>query len=331
MTINRSMEYKRNGFSVRCIFDEGVPRVTTSPVKGITLDSAISGGEILNEGASAVTDRGLVLGTSPGPTLEENDGIIADMTGENVFEIELTGLIPGTTYYLRAYAVNDQGTGYGMEYIFKTFNDQITDIEGNSYYTIIIGDQEWMAENLKTGKYSDGEVIDFPETNAEWVANTDGAYGWYENDAGNKDVYGALYNWHAVNSSRGLCPVGWYVPGDENWKEPEIYIGMDPVEADDTGYRGTNEGGMLKATGTDYWESPNNGATNESGFTALPGGHRDHSGIFYSSAYEAWFWTSTEDEIYPFSRYLYYWDTGISRYNYYEKNYGMSVRCIKAE
>jgi uncharacterized protein (TIGR02145 family) len=176
--------------------------------------------------------------------------------------------------------------------------DTVTDIDGNVYQTVQIGNQIWMAENLQVTHYRNGDAIPKGITNVAWYGDT-GAYCYYGNNASNWFDYGLLYNWYAINDSRCIAPAGWHVPTDEEWKECEMFLGMSQSEADDTGYRGTDEGGKLKSTGileedTGLWRSPNTGATNESGFSALPGGMRDFDGSFGAINRIAGFWSSTE-------------------------------------
>ena len=157
----------------------------------------------------------------------------------------------------------------------------VKDIEGNVYKTVTVGKQVWMKENLKTTKYNDGKAIPVVTDDKAWEALTTPAYCWYKNDArANKKTYGALYNWYAVNTNK-LCPGGWHVPTDEEWRTLTTYLGGEAVA-----------GGKLKETDTTHWESPNTGATNESGFTALSSGSRNHAGSFDISGSNALFFRS---------------------------------------
>jgi uncharacterized protein (TIGR02145 family) len=214
----------------------------------------------------------------------------------------------------------------------NTVYNTVTDIDGNVYQTVIIGNQEWMAENLKVTRYSNGDSIPNVTDGSEWAGLSTGAYCTYDNNAFNAAVYGHLYNWYAVNDSRGIAPVGWHVPTDDEWKELEMYLGMSQSAADSAGIgcRGTDEGGKLKRVGTFYWNSPNTGATNESGFSALPGGIR-HSddGNFNSMGRFATFWSSTERYSYTaWGRNLDYRTAHVDRLNTNRK-YGFSVRCVR--
>jgi uncharacterized protein (TIGR02145 family) len=205
----------------------------------------------------------------------------------------------------------------------------VTDYDGNVYQTVLIGDQCWMMENLKVTHYRNGDPIPNVTDGTEWNGLSTGAYCAYENDEGHVETYGRLYNWHAVDDIRGLAPEGWHVPSDAEWKQLEMYLGMSQEDADASGWRGTDEGGKLKETGTEHWPSPNSGATNESGFTALPGGYRGYDASFASISYFAYFWSSTEfGGNSSWCRGLNYGNPLIYRTDYL-KLYGLSVRCVK--
>jgi uncharacterized protein (TIGR02145 family) len=199
------------------------------------------------------------------------------------------------------------------------------DIESNIYKLITIGDQVWMAEDLRTTKYNDGSPIDNITDASEWVSLSSPAYCWYMNDEIHKIPNGALYNWYAVNTGK-LCPVGWHVPGDSEWKTLEMALGMSQNDADQDGWRGTDEGNKLKST--TGWISGS--GTNESGFSAIAGGLRDwDDAAFYWLGYYSHWWTSTEGDSYSaWDRDVSYTSTAIFRYPN-SKNYGMSVRCLK--
>ncbi|GAG63281.1 unnamed protein product, partial [marine sediment metagenome] len=166
----------------------------------------------------------------------------------------------------------------------------VTDYDGNSYKTTKIGNQIWMAENLNSTRYADGTPL-VSGTGAGDITGdyTTKYYFWYDDDSITyADTYGALYTWAAVMNGtsssdnnpsgvQGVCPDGWHLPSDTAWKELEMYLGMSQTDADNEGWRGTDEGGKLKETDTAHWDSPNTGATNSSGFTALPSGYRDNS------------------------------------------------------
>jgi uncharacterized protein (TIGR02145 family) len=250
------------------------------------------------------------------------------------FSSSITGLTANTLYYVRAYATNSAGTAYGNEVSFTTTSSSgqtgtVTDTEGNIYNTITIGTQVWMAENLKTTKYNDNTAIPLVTDNTEWQALSTPAYCWYNNDeATNKPVYGALYNWYTVNTGK-ICPAGWHVPSDTEWKTLEIYLGMTQSQADATGWRGTNQGTQIKnITG---W-SGGSINTNTSGFSALPGGARDFAseGASVGQGSGVAWWTATEyNTTIAWYRYVGLSQTTISRSDSNNKKYGFAVRCLR--
>jgi uncharacterized protein (TIGR02145 family) len=230
-------------------------------------------------------------------------------------------------------AVNLADAVYLINYVFKGGPEPtcgtVTDIDGNVYQTVTIGTQVWMAENLKVTHYRNGEEIPNVTDGGIWQGLTTGAYCEYNNDVANVATYGRLYNWFAVNDGRNIAPAGWHVPSDAEWKQLEMYLGMSQAEADQNGWRGTDEGGKLKESGTTHWCSPNTGATNSSGFTALPAGYRFHDGTYNNIGVAIIFWTSSElGGDYEWTRILYcdysevYRDGGL-------KESGFSVRCVK--
>ncbi|MDP3003129.1 MAG: fibrobacter succinogenes major paralogous domain-containing protein [Bacteroidales bacterium] len=293
-----------------------VPTLTTTAATSITGTSATSGGNISADGGAAVTARGVCWSTFPNPTTYNY--YTADGSGIGSFISSITGLTANTTYYIRAYATNSAGTAYGTNVIFTTPALTVTDIDGNVYNTVTIGTQVWMKENLKTIKYNDGTAIPLVTDGAAWVALSTPGYCWYNNDAATyKATFGALYNWYTVNTGK-LCPSGWHVPSDAELTTLTTYLGGEIVA-----------GGKLKETGTTHWLSPNTGATNESGFTALPGSNRTEIGTFYSFGYNGNWWSSTvystTDAWYRNMNYSY---SDVYR-NYYPKIHGFSVRCLR--
>ena len=408
-----------------------VPTISTTVVSGITAFTATSGGNITVEGTSTVTARGVCWSTDPNPTLSNSK--TTDGAGAGNFSSSLSGLNGGTIYYVKAYATNSIGTGYGMALSFKTlgqvptvttlaatiittvaaqFNGSInanylstvvtfeygtttsygstitatqspltgstntnvsanitgltaatiyhyritavnslgttygaditfttiltgipgtlSDNDGNTYQTISIGYQVWMAENLKTTKFNDGTAIPnvtrttpgiFYDEQITWSSLTTPAYCWYNNNAGYKATYGALYNWYTVdatsNGSKNVCPTGWHVPTDAEWTTLTTYLGGEAVA-----------GGKLKETGTTHWITPNTGATNETGFTALPGGYRYTIGTFNGVGSDGYWWSSTEYSTNAWVRTMSYYFTRVGRGSNYKQD-GYSVRCVR--
>jgi uncharacterized protein (TIGR02145 family) len=197
----------------------------------------------------------------------------------------------------------------------------VKDIDGNAYKTVLIGTQVWMAENLKTTKYNDGTAIPLVTEDKVWEALTTPAYCWYNNDGkAYKNKYGALYNWYVVNTNR-LCPKGWHVPTDMQWRMLTTYLGGDNVA-----------GSVLKETGSSHWLNLSTGATDKTRFTALPGGYRFNrfkDGAFADIGYLGLWWSSTEYR----NRWAWYRDMGdntseVGRRNG-DETFGLSVRCLK--
>ena len=179
--------------------------LTTAAVSDLTSAGLVSGGNISNDGGVAVTARGIVWNTSPNPTLEHFKS--SDGTGSGAFVSTITGLSNGTVYYIRSYATNKAGTAYGNEISVIT---PVTDVEGNVYKTVKIGNQVWMAENLKTTKYRNNTAIPQVTDSVIWMSLTTPAYTWYRNNVANKPL-GALYTWYTI-ATNNLCPDGWHVP-----------------------------------------------------------------------------------------------------------------------
>jgi uncharacterized protein (TIGR02145 family) len=294
--------------------------LTTDDVSSITQTTAVSGGNITDDGGGNITARGVCWSISQSPTID--DSHTDDGSGAGSFTSNITGLNTGTTYYVRAYATNEAGTAYGNEVSFTS--EPLTDADGNIYKTVIIGDQLWMAENLKTTKYSDGTDIPLVTDGLKWASLTSPGFCWYDNDRETcGDIYGALYNWFAVNTDI-LCPDGWHVPDNEEWGILADYLGGVKIA-----------GGMLKETGTINWMSPNTNATNETGFTGRPGGFRSRNwetkryGKFGRLGITGYWWSySIEDDYSAWENELGY-STGSIIGNYVDKGKGLSVRCIK--
>jgi len=214
--------------------------------------------------------------------------------------------------------------------------------DGNVYKTVQIGDQVWMAENLRSTIYSDGSPISLVEDASQWEAqNGSGAYCWYDNNPSNQYTYGALYNFYAamngeqssdLNPSgvQGVCPSGWHLPSDKEWKELEMFLGMTQIEADNLGWRGTNEGSKL-AGQIDLWtttgeliENPEFGTSN---FAAIPAGHRNPDYIisdFADIGFGASWWSATDS----YARDIQLLNSKIYRNNF-DRRYGFSVRCVQ--
>jgi uncharacterized protein (TIGR02145 family) len=240
-----------------------------------------------------------------------------DGEGLGIFSSSLTGLTAGATYYVRAYATNSAGTAYGNQrVIYFSMGSNVTDLDGNIYGTIILGNgRKWMTQNLAVTKYRNGEPIPTGLTNAQWTSTVFGSYSIYSDNPVNDSNYGKLYNWYTVADPRGLCPSGYHVPSSLEWTELADYLGGVGVA-----------GQKLKSIST-LWTTTSS-ATNESGFSGLPGGMRSSSGSYSSLGSMGSFWCS--EEVSPTqSPYFYLRDYSNSFTNSQaSKRTGYSVRCI---
>jgi uncharacterized protein (TIGR02145 family) len=292
--------------------------VVTSAISSILSSTATSGGNITSNCGALVTARGICWSKTANPTIADN--FTTEGSGTGTFTSSISGLSSGTIYYVRAYATTGLGTSYGNQVSFVTLST-VSDFDGNVYTVVPIGTQVWLKENLITGKLNDGSPITLVTDGTTWSVYTTPTLCYYNNDeATNKSIYGALYNWYAVNSGK-LCPTGWHVPTYDEWIILITYLGGEPVA-----------GGKLKETGTTHWTAPNAGATNETGFTALPGGFNYGSGSFWfqNIGVAGVWWSSTPV---PATSYVHSLSMDYSVPSTYwmnsNKNDGISVRCLK--
>ena len=319
-----------------------LPEVVTSNISSATFSTAKCGGVISYDGCPTLTAQGVCWSTIENPTI--SDSKTSDSLVSNEFTSNLTGLIPGMTYYIRAYATNIKGTAYGVQKSFTTKGsdewNNVSDYDGNNYTTLTVGNQVWMGQNLKTTSYNDGTVIPQVTDNTAWVNNSSAAFCWYDNDVNNKDQYGALYNWYAVNTGI-LCPKGWHVPTYDDWKTLENYLINNGFNFD-----GTTSGNKISkalASTTGWAVSTNAGVPgntdytdkrNKSGFNAIPAGGRrgDNGKTDYMSKNAGW-WSSTVKQDDP----NYIWGFQIDNYSVdmteggYSRILGFSVRCVRDE
>ena len=309
------------GNEIVFVTSTAAPAVTTVQVSNITASTALCGGNVTYDGGASITARGVCWSTTPEPDL--NDFFTSDGTGSASYSSTMTNLTPVTTYYVRAYVKNSAWTVYGEQITFIT---KLADADGNLYNTVKIGTQLWMTENLRSTKLNDNTPIPELTDNTQWIGTSLPAYCWYNNDFVNKPVYGALYNWYAVNSGK-LCPSGWHVPTDDEFNTLEQSLGMATDQLNLWGWRGTDQGTQLKnSTG---WEEGGNG-TNSSGFSALPGGYRfGGTGDFYLLTTITYWWTSTEhDADRGWYRRLDSSSTAVYRASTSKKG-GKYIRCVK--
>ena len=249
-----------------------------------------------------------------------------------------SNILSGTGKHIIWNAGSENYTLGNNQYQFKVIVEDgyesitVTDIDGNVYQTVQIGNQLWMAENLKVTHYRNGDAIPNVTDNSTWAGLSSGAYCVYNNDSANADTYGNLYNWYAVADARNIAPEGWHVPTDEEIMELEMALGMSQSQANTAGWRGTNEGSKL-AGRADLWTNgvlENDPEFDTSGFSFLPGGYRyDYNGAFNNMRSTGYLWSSTEyNSNYARYRKLICYYTHVYR-DYYYKRHGISVRCVR--
>ena len=301
-----------------------MPTVTTDAVVNITQTSATSGGYVIADGGDPVTVRGLCWNTLPNPTISDN--YTTDGSGVGPFNSYMTGLTQNTIFYIRAYASNSIGTAYGNQITCLTADAQSCpgtptfSYGGQIYYTVQIGTQCWMKENLNIGTRINGTEDQTNDGEIEKYC--------YDDLEANCDVYGGLYQWDELMQYtttpgvQGICPSGWHIPEETEFETLINYLGDEATAGGEMKSIGSIE------AGNGLWHTPNTGATNGSGFTGLPGGFRDELGDILWLGYYGPFWSSTETLPYGVSRELQYNKTKV-QWNGRPKIYGLSIRCLK--
>lgn len=321
----------------------GMPAVTTGNVANISDVTATCSGNITSDGGFTVTARGVCWSTSQNPTI--NNSHTTDGSGTGNFSATLTGLSARTTYYVRAYATNSQGTSYGTQKSFTTLVTcpvSITDYDGNIYSATRIGNQCWMNQNLRTTHYANGVSIPLGSS-----ASTTTAYRYYPNNSSsNVTTYGYLYNWTAVmhgaspsssnpSNVQGICPTGWHVPSMSEWSQLTSYLSSQSqnlcngVSANIAKSMASKTGWNSSTYGCAVGNNPS--ANNSSNFNAYPAGrfHSDYYGIL-AFGLNAHFWATDEVNIYNAqSIYIYYDRPSVEYSGYQLKDYGFSVRCVR--
>jgi uncharacterized protein (TIGR02145 family) len=288
------------------------PSVITATATDISYTTFTSGGDVTFDGGSNVIARGIVWSQTVVPTVSLSTKTV-NGSGNGTFISYMFDLTPNTVYYVRAYATNSAGTGYGKLDTIRTRSwvncpSTLKDIDNNVYNVVTIGYQCWTKENLKVSRYQNGDVIPVIINDRIWESQTSGMRCWYLNDSISfEEPYGNLYNWYVVSDLRGMCPSGWHVPTDAEWTTLTDKLGGEGVA-----------GGKMRLTGT-------------SGFSALIGGYRTNDGRFGNFNRDAFFWSATEaGQFNAVNRVLYFNDLGLTKYDYRTSElFGASVRCLR--
>jgi uncharacterized protein (TIGR02145 family) len=285
--------------------------LATLNASGVTTSSASCGGEVTSEGNVAVTARGICWSTSANPTTANQNIPIG--SGAGIFTSSITGLLASTTYHVRAYAINSVGTAYGNDIFFTTYSNVPPPAA-----SVTICSQVWMVRNLDIIAYRNGDPIPEVTDPVQWKNLTTGAWTYVNGDPSTNATYGKLYNWYAVNDPRGFAPAGWHIPSKTEFTTLNNCLGGDYVA-----------GGKLKTSGTNDWMAPNTGATNSSGFTALPGGKRSNQGLYSGFGTSGSLWTFTQQSGTNAWAFSLLHTTAGSSFISPEKVEGLAVRCVK--
>jgi uncharacterized protein (TIGR02145 family) len=267
----------------------------------------------------------------------EDLSVRVSITGDSLFIGDQVSIVPGVS---AANLVSSSNYGSVLLPGNTTCQNEFISVTGcggqdsllyyDRYYSLTeIGGQCWFAENLATDKYSNGDVISTGLSNTAWSNTTSGAYAIYDNNPVNDAIYGKLYNWYTTVDTRGVCPTGWHVPSDCEWMFLEGVLGMSIVEQESTDWRGGDVGGKLKSF--IYWNSPNIGASNITGFTALGGGCKNSFGIDEALLINACWWSNSLNEFNASTAFyrILFKDTAEIARGSYSINNGFSIRCIK--
>jgi len=323
---------------------ENIPLIKTDGIENSSEGIYTFKGTIVSIGNLEINEHGFYWSQSPNP---EKDGTLIRLGAVNStgsFNSIVFDVLPGTAYHVKAFAMANSVSYYGDEKSFTTPESlvhPILDFDHNVYYPVNIGNQTWLNTNLKTTHYPDGSTIQHIEDRITWFFMPwyQPAYCWYDSWGTIADAYGNLYTWPAamnISSAgdiktgivQGVCPDGWHLPSDNEWKQLELFLGMSQAEVEHEGWRGNNEGGKMKYAGIEFWTTPNTGATNEISFGALPSGWRDGAGYFVNIRTSTRFWSSSSRGDYAWVRQL---DNNSSRINRFTTGVyeGLPVRCIK--
>ncbi len=334
----RAYAKNKNGYgysptiSTRTLGEETA--VSIDRISNIGLTTATLNGSISEIPNFSITQTGFCWSIYENPTIDNSEKAVSSNPSVGAISSNITNLSPGTTYYVRAFSYDNSEAIYGIQKSFKT-EDSFTDIDGNSYKAIKIGDQVWMTENLKTSKYRDGTPIPYITTSASWSTATTGGYCDYLHTPANSTKYGKLYNWYSIIDSHDIAPEGWHIPSDEEWTQLENYLMAQGLSYDGSI---TNNGISKSLVTTTEWitssveGAPGNNPilNNSSGFNGLSAGKRYASGTFlYQGTEYAYWWSTTEQDAILSKGAAVGYDRNYLTHGNFEKTNGFSVRCIK--
>ena len=310
-----------------------IPSFQKEKITEITSQSAIFEGVINNPDEFQMGTYGVIWSLNHISDSYSSGGVQLDnlYNFEKNYKCIIKNLVPNTKYYLRAYVTGNNGKyHWGEELSFTTLPSETTpfnlnksygsvqDIDGNVYKTIPIGEQVWMAENLRVSKFNNGTPIEQLIVDSVFHNYGNPAWCYYNDDSIQfNNPYGKLYNIYVVNNNKNICPTGWHIPTYDDYL---IFKSNLPTE---------NNGGVLKSTGFNYWNSPNTAATNETGFSAIGGGIRENSTYKYNKEYSH-YWV--KDNFYMILVGLGYppnTEIGIDNNNNFNMTNGYSIRCLK--
>ncbi|TVQ89659.1 MAG: hypothetical protein EA393_06620 [Bacteroidetes bacterium] len=315
---------------------QGPATIEWVEVDYITGNSALFTADITGD-ISSITEMGFCWSQNPSPAISDNV-ITIDEPIFGIFSERAQGLPESTIFYLRAYYSTDLNTWYSEQLSFKT-TETVSDYQGNNYNTVQVGEQIWLAENLRTLNYNNGDSIISGKGAGNYTNMSQPRfYFYYGDDTTNMHDYGLLYTWYVITDERGICPAGFRVPDISDWEKMVLHLDILAKPIDELG-GGNHElspvaGGMLKATGnlddgTGLWEPPNGGANNITQMNVLPTGVRDPSGAFSGLGFNAAFWSFTEEtNQQAIMFYAHFFNAGFYS-NIFDKRTGYAVRCMK--
>ena len=302
-----------------CPGEETRPEVLTASVQEVMVSSALASGLVLNDGGKPILERGFCWSTEPNPSTSQNK--LSMGTGKGLFSIKLNGLSSNQTYYVRAYAQNTLGVSYGQQLVFVTqasprdCNPTVTDIDGNSYPVVKIGDICWMGSNLKVKHFNNGDNIQ-AASQSEWTALSNPFHTAYNNSLQNENLYGLLYNAFAANDARGICPIGWTLPEQTHWQTLMTNLSINTL---------TGGSALKSSTG---WEVGTQAGKNTSGLGILGSGIRGADAVYLDLNQKSGLWIRGQNSNQYSAIFLHYNQNRIE-FASQPSNMGLSIRCVK--